>query len=540
MKDRYDAVVIGAGHNGLVCAAYLARGGLSVCVLERHTSIGGAAVTEEFHPGFRNSAASYTVGLLRQKVLDDLALEKHGLKLVPRPLANFVPAIAGPGLELDASVSATQAAIAAHSRSDAERYPEFAKSLSRVTRVIESFLLEPPMDPSGSWREKLAALGKLRRLRQVRREDWSAIWTLLTGSAGDWLDAWFDNDLLKGALGFDSVVGHFSSPYAAGSGYLLLHHCLGDLKQLAGSWGHAIGGMGAVSVALADSARAAGAEIRCECAVDNITPTRGGFELSIGGRRMRAGVVAGAIHPRLLFCELIDAGLLPAEFVARIRAWRSESATYRANVALSELPDFTCLPGRNPARHHAAGIIIAPSLSYLADAHGDALAEGVSRKPIVEILIPSTIDDSLAPPGAHVASLFCQHFRYGLPQGESWDTARDTALERIIDTVTEYAPNFRRSVLAAKAYSPPDLERRFALVGGDIFHGVMSLDQLYWARPAFGHAQYRSPLPGLYMCGSGTHPGGGVTGAPGHNAAQTILRDLGRRRQSANEAPAAR
>jgi phytoene dehydrogenase-like protein len=528
MNESYDAAVVGGGHNGLVCAAYLAAAGLSVCVLERAARVGGAAITDEFHPGFRNSVASYTVSLLQPKVIEDLGLAEHGLRIVPRPLANFVPSTRGPGLELRRDLDRATKAIAIHSAADAKRYPAFLEELDAVTGVLRPLLLEAPVEPWSGWKERWRALRLAGRLLGGGPHRLGRMWELLTGSAGRWLDGWFESDLLKGALGFDAIVGHFASPYDSGTGYLLLHHCLGEVNGMQGAWGHAIGGMGAISSALEAAARARGVDVRIEHAVERIVPERDGFEIEAGGQRLSARTVAGAVHPQLLFTRLLDEGHLPADFLARMRAWQSESASFRINVALSELPDFTCLPGRAPAEHHAAGILITPSLGYMDAAYLDARLTGFSRQPVVELVIPSTIDDSLAPPGAHVASLFCQHFRRHQPGG--WGARSGEALEHIIDTVDGYAPNFRRSIVALQTLTPEDLETRFGLVGGDIFHGRMTPDQLYWARPAFGHARYRTPVAGLYLCGSGAHPGGGVTGAPGHNAARAILDDLRRGR----------
>jgi phytoene dehydrogenase-like protein len=485
-------------------------------------------VTEEFHPGFRNSMASYTVSLLQRRVIEDLRLAAHGLTIVPRPLANFVPARDGKGLEFHRETARMQAAIAEHSPLDAERYPGFGAELARVTKLFRTLLLEAPVDLSGGWREHARALARLPRLRGLGGRGIETLWDLLAGSAGDWLDRRFELGALKGGLGFDAIVGHFASPYHPGSGYLLLHHSLGEVNGIEGAWGHAIGGMGAISAAIEAAAKERGVEIFLDCAVTRIDARDDGCEIetSLGG--VAAAAVAASVHPRLLFERLLASERLPEEFRERMQHWRSESASFRANVALSELPDFTCLPGRVAAPHHSAGILITPGLDYLDAAYDDARRDGFSAAPVVELLIPSTIDSSLAPAGAHVASLFCQHFRRDLPDGAQWADAKQSALDRVIDTVTEYAPNFRRSIVAAQAYTPEELETRFGLVGGDIFHGALTLDQLYWARPAWGHAQYRTPVPRVYMCGSGAHPGGGVSGAPGHNAAQAMLRDRAR------------
>jgi phytoene dehydrogenase-like protein len=529
-----DALVVGGGHNGLVCAAYLAQAGLDVVVLERRDVVGGAAVTEEFHPGFRNSVAAYTVSLLHPKVIRDLDLHRHGLRIVERPLSNFLPTADGRYLEVGAG--RTHESVARFSRRDADRLDDYAARLDTVADVLRELVLQtPPNVVQGDWRAALPELlraarigGRLRRLDMAARRD---LLSLFATSAGDYLDGWFDSDPIKAAYGFDGIVGNYASPYAAGSAYVLLHHVFGEVNGRKGAWGHAIGGMGAITQAMARCAAARGADIRTAAPVREILVERGRAvgAVTAAGEAFRARVVVASLNPKLLFRELVDPAVLPADFRERIDRWRCASGTFRMNVALSELPDFSCLPGRAPAAHHGAGIILAPTLGYMEQAYFDARSHGWSRRPIVEMLIPSTLDDSLAPPGAHVASLFCQHVAPELPDGASWDDHRETVADLMIDTVDRYAPNFKASVLGRQVFSPLDLERTFGLVGGDIFHGALSLDQLYSARPVLGHADYRAPVPGLYLCGAGTHPGGGVTGAPGHNAAREILADLKRR-----------
>lgn len=478
-RDRFDVVVIGAGHNGLVCAYYLAAAGHSVLVLERSDQVGGAAITEEFYPGFRNSVASYTVSLLQQPVIDEMNLLQHGLRIVRRPMANFAPQIDGPGMEIHQDTAATVAAIGRHSRADARRYPQFLAELAAITRLLKSTMLEPPLDLRGGLSEWLRALGFLPRLQQLLGLRRLRVFrNLMTGSAGGWLDNWFESSLLKGALGFDSVVGHFASPYQPSSGYLLLHHALGEANGIEGEWGHAIGGMGAISDAMAAVATAAGAEIRLETAAAKVCRIADHLEVyTVGGDVIQARAIAGAIHPQTLFSKLVDPGDLPSSFLQEIRAWRSESASFRMNVALAELPDFRYLPGKTQADHHGSGILISPSLGYLERAYSDALEQGYSESPIIEVIIPSTVDASLAPSGAHVASLFCQHFPRD--QGDSgWAGRKPMTVDRIIRTVSDFAPNFSASILGIQALSPEDLEQRFGLVGGDIFHGQMTRDQL--------------------------------------------------------------
>lgn len=535
MADTCDVVVVGGGHNGLTCAAYLAAAGLRVIVLERRHVVGGAAVTEEFHPGFRNSVASYTVSLLNPKVIRDLELARHGLRIVEREIANFLPSEDGRYLAVGAGQ--THAQVAKFSARDADRLDTYALQLEQIADVLRETVLEtPPNVVEGDWRAGLAELLRAGRLgRRLSRLDLpmrQRLLKLFASSAGDYLDEWFESAPIKAVYGFDSIVGSFTSPYAPGSAYVLLHHAFGEVNGKKNVWGHAIGGMGAITQAMARSASARGVEIRVEEEVREILVEDGRAvgAVTAKGEAIRARAVVSNLNPKLLFLDLVDPAALPREFIEHMRAWRCGSGTFRMNVALSELPSFTCLPGTTRQPHHTAGIIIAPTLRYMEQAYFDARTSGWSAQPIVELLIPSTLDESLAPAGQHVASLFCQHVAPVLPDGASWDARREQVADLMIETVNRYAPNFKAAVLARQIMSPLDLERTFGLIGGDIFHGALSLDQLFSARPMLGFADYRSPLPGLYMCGSGTHPGGGVTGAPGHNAAREIVRDFKRGR----------
>ena len=517
-----DAIVIGAGHNGLTCAFYLARKGLKVTILEASDKVGGAAVTDEFLPGFRNSAASYTVSLLQPKVIRDMELERHGLKVVLRKRDNFLP---GDGEYLVSGRGGlTRKEIARLNRDDAEGYDRYIAELDTIVRLLRKWILRAPPN-AGS---KISALPKVlslgRDLAGLTVPEMRVVHDFAVRSAADILDRHFSHDLTKALFGFDGVVGNFASPYDSGTGYVLLHHLFGEAAGVEGAWGHAIGGMGSITQAMARACRENGVDIVLNTAVEELIVERGGAAgVVAGGKAWRAHTVVAGVNPKLLFDHLVPDGAVEPDVAKRMHGWRCESATFRMNVALSELPKFTVLPKRGD--HLTAGIIIGPSLDYMDRAYVDARASGWAKQPVIEMLIPSTLDPSLAPKGKHVASLFCQHFCYDLGPGRSWDKERDEAADRIIATVDQHAPGFAKSVLGRQVHSPLDLERRFGLIGGDIFHGKMSLDQLFSARPMLGAADYRMPLAGLYLCGSGAHPGGGVTGAPGHNAARAILAD---------------
>jgi phytoene dehydrogenase-like protein len=527
MNDT-DVIIIGAGHNGLTCAAYLAMAGLKVRVVDRRKVVGGAAVTEEFAPGFRNSVAAYTVSLLNPKIISDLKLAEHGLRIVERRAQNFLPA--PDGSYLLTGEGRTRDSLARLSPHDAAELDGFNRKLEEIADVLRAFVLRAPPNlvetfGAGAIREGFNALGTANILRRLSLEQQRTLLDLFTRSAGEMLDEIFDHDLIKALFGFDAIVGNYASPYAAGSAYVMLHHAFGEVNGKKGVWGHAIGGMGSITQAIAAAARQAGADIRLDAGVREIIVERdraAGVVLD-NGETIRARYVAASVNPKLLYVSLVPAGALPEDFLTRMQRWRNGSGTFRMNVALDALPSFTALPGNGD--HLTSGIIIAPSLGYMDRAWQDAREHGWSRAPVVEMLIPSTLDDSLAPSGQHVASLFCQHVAPELPDGRSWDDAREEVADLMIATVERYAPGFAQTVIGRQILSPLDLERQFGLLGGDIFHGALTLNQLFSARPMLGHADYRGPLKGLYHCGSGGHPGGGVTGAPGHNAAQAILRD---------------
>jgi phytoene dehydrogenase-like protein len=529
MSDNFDVIIIGGGHNGLVCACYLAKAGLRVQVLERRGIVGGAAVTEEFFPGFRNSTASYTVSLLNPKVIADLHLADHGLKVVERPYSNFLPLPDGTAFRLGGEHTA--GSVAALSAKDAARLPEYYAMLDRIVAVLRELITITPPNVSDSFvlADWLASAAVGRRLKKLDMRGRRDLVDLFTKSAGEMLDHWFESEPLKAALGWDSVVGNFASPYTPGSAYVLLHHVFGEVNGKSGTWGHAIGGMGAISQAINAEAMSRGVAINTNAAVQRVL-VEGGRAVGVAladGRELRAKTIVSNVNPKLLYTQLIAARDLDSDVAERMQRYRNGSGTFRMNVALSELPDFPAAPGTEQQSHHQSGILIGHSLDYFERAFFDAKSRehnpGWSRRPIVELVISSTLDPTLAPAGAHVASLFCQHVN---PVMDNWDQHRETVAELMIDTVDAQAPNFRRGLLGYKALTPLDLEREYGLIGGDIFHGSLGLDQLFSARPLLGQGNYRGALKGLYLCGAGTHPGGGVTGVPGMNAAREILKDL--------------
>ncbi|WP_417617985.1 phytoene desaturase family protein [Parasphingorhabdus sp.] len=522
-----DALIIGGGHNGLVCAYYLARAGMKVRILEARDVIGGAAVTEEFHPGFCNSTASYTVSLLQPKIIADMGLVERGYRVIERPKSNFLPLGDGQYLLLGGSLAATQQEIARFSESDAARLPEYYAMLETAATILRDLALEIPPNSGGGALAMLAGIKTARRFAGLSPLQQHEIIKLFTLSARELLDQWFESGPIKAAFGFDAIVGNYASPDTPGSAYVLLHHVFGEVNGKHGQWGHVIGGMGRITELMAEACREARIEICLDTPVDHVLVERG---TAVGvrtarGEEIRASKIIANVGPKLLYDRLIDPADLPADFRRMMTGYQCGSGSFRMNLALRGLPDFTDLPGNG--EHLKSGIIMAPSLDYMDRAYQDARRHGWSREPVVEMLIPSLVDDSLAPAGQHVASLFCQQFAPQLPDGRHWQEERGAAVASILAVVERHAPGFGELILGQMALSPFDLERKFGLIGGDIFHGRMSLDQLWAARPVIGAAGYKGPIQGLYMCGSGTHPGGGVTGAPGHNAANAILRERG-------------
>lgn len=520
-----DAIIIGGGHNGLVCANYLAMAGKRVKIYERRDIVGGAAVTEEFHPGFRNSVASYTVSLLNPKVISDLKLNKYGLQIVHRKVNNFWPHKNGNCLAFLLDDNELRKEISQFSIEDSRALDRYFRDINMVADLVREFLLETPPNVGSGIKEIFKTIKFGNRLRKLSIEDQRIVMDIFTKSVSDFLNNYFENQYVKGAFAFDGIVGNYASSETPGSAYVLMHHAFGEVNGVRGVWGHAIGGMGSITDAMSKSAAAKDVEIELGTSVKRviIKNNKACGVLLDNGDMEEAKIIVSNLNPSLLYNQLIGEGELPLDFSRRMKNYKNGSGTFRMNVALDKLPEFSCLNNqlRTNLDYLTGGIIIAPTCEYIDKAYLDSKLNGWSKEPIVEMLIPTTLDKTLAPEGKHVASLFCQQFDPDV----DWDSNREEVAELIVDTVEIYAPGFKNSILGKQIFSPLDLERVFGLVRGDIMHGNMSLDQIFSARPMIGYGNYRSPIKNLYLCGAGTHPGGGVTGAPGHNAAQEILVD---------------
>ena len=526
VKGKYDAVIIGGGHNGLVCSFYLAKAGLKVKVLERRNIVGGAAVTEEFHPGFRNSIASYTVSLLNPEVIKDMRLKENGLEIVKRPISNFLPIDDNNFLKVGGSVEKTQKQFSKFSNHDAEILPEYYRRIENVADVLRDLTTKTPLNLKGGYINIAKTIFDLAPIARKTNELQEDLFNLFTKSAKDFLDSWFENDHIKACFGFDSIVGNYASPETPGSAYVLLHHVFGEVDGEKGAWGHALGGMGSITKIMKTVCEENGVDISTKTSVSKVLIENNkatGVKIDDGSVIYSDKVVSN-LNPKLLFSKLVNEEDVDKEYLRKILNYKCGSGTFRMNVALSELPDFNCLSGKDVCEHHKSGIVIAPSLTYMDKDFTDAKQYGWSKNPIVEMLIPSTVDSSLGPKGKHVASLFCQQFAPTLPDNRSWHDEKDNAANTIIETVNRFAPNFKDSILGMSILSPLDLEEKLGLVGGDIMHGVMSLDQMWAARPVFNYGDYKTPVKDLFICGSGTHPGGGVTGLPGKNSSREILK----------------
>lgn len=522
---RYDTIVIGGGHNGLVTAAYLARASRKVLVLERRELVGGCAVTEEIWPGYRVSTGAYLTSLMQERIVRELDLPRFGYQVDAKDPAFFSAFPDGRHFFMWQDRSKTLAEIAKFSRHDAEVYPAYEDQLERISQVVESLLLTtPPQFPPNGLGDFIDYLKLAGRLRGLSSKDTVALVKIFTQSAADLLDEWFESEQVKVTLATDGVIGANGGPRSPGTAYILLHHCMGGVAGHRGLWGFVRGGMGAVSEAIAASARASGATIRTNAAVSQVL-VRGGRASGVvleSGEEIEAATVASNLDPKITFLRLLEEKHLDGEFVAAIRRFRIEGTSCKINLALNGLPEFTAFPGA-PGPQHKATMHICPSVEYVERAWDDAKYGRPSERPLLELTVPTMYDPSLAPPGKHIMGIFLQYAPYTLREG-TWDELREPFGDRVMSLIEEYAPNIRQIVEHRQVLTPLDLERRFGITGGNIFHGEMSLDQMFVMRPVAGWARYRTPIRGLFLCGSGAHPGGGVMGAPGYNCAREMLR----------------
>ena len=529
MAGSYDAIVIGGGHNGLVSAAYLARAGKKVLVLVRRHLLGGAAVTEEVFPGFRFSVCSYVVSLLRPEIIRELDLPRHGLEILPLD-GTFTPMPNGDHLWRMSDHARTRREIYRHSPVDAEAYDEYAKAMVDMARFVKPILSMVPPDPFSfdlPGYSRLLELGQ--RFRRLSRTNQHALLQLMTMSAADLLDQWFETDVLKATMAASGIIGTFLGVRSPGTAYVLLHHYMGEIDGAFRSWGFSRGGTGAISLAIAGAAREAGVEIRTEAAVERIKVKKGqatGVVLP-GGEEIDATVVLSSADPNVTFVRLCEPDVLDAGFLEDVRRFKYRGSSGKVNLALDGLPDFTCLPGAGA--HLRGAISISPGVEYMERAYDDAKYGDFSRRPYIDMVIPSLTDPSVAPPGRHVLSCFVQYAPYKLREG-TWDEKREAFGDNVVDTIAEYAPNLKGLIRHRQVLTPLDLEREWSLTEGNIFQGELSLEQLFFLRPVPGWARYRTPLRNLYLCGSATHPGGGIMGAPGRIAALEVLKDWDRGR----------
>lgn len=530
-STSFDAIVIGAGHNGLVTAAYLAKSGYKVAVFEARSVVGGCAVTEELWPGFKISRLSYVNSLFRPDIVRDLDLKRYGFEMLPRDPASFTPFLDGRSLLLGPDRGLCHQEISKFSKKDAEAYPRYEELLSEISEVLEPMMEMIPPNPGKIRFTDLTTFGSFfLKNRTKLKHQWSDILRLMTGSATDLLNNWFESEELKTTLATDAIIGANASPSLPGTAYILFHHVMGECNGVRGVWGYMRGGMGSISNALAQAGKMMGVEIHTSTPVEHIL-VRDGRAVGVvakGGQEFMAKTVISGVDPNITFNRLTDESDLPEEFLRQVRRINYDSASVKINLALSELPDFKAVPGKQPGPHHRGTIHICPNMQYIEDAYADSLRAMPSRNPILECTIPSVVDPSIAPPGKHVMNIFSQYGPYALRDGMKWENEKEAYADRCIDILAEYAPNIKSAVIHREVITPVDLEREFHLTGGNIFHGRMTLDQMFNMRPVPGYADYHTPIKGLYMCASGTHPGGGVMGTSGLNASRVILKDMAR------------
>ncbi len=527
MTENYDAIIIGAGHNGLTTAAYLARAGLRVLVLERRHLVGGATVTEEIYPGFRYTVCSYVVSLLLPEVIRELELARHGLEIVPEECL-LTPLPDGDRLVLWHDPDATHGEIARHSVRDAEAYRQFGHLMYHMGLAVRPIMSLAPPDPTSLSPKELGGLLKLGgHFAGLGSEQFHSLVKLMTMSVTDFLHEWFESEALIAALSAAGIIGTFMGPRSPGSAYVLLHHYIGDVDGVSQAWGFPKGGTGSVAQAIAAAATEAGAEIRVNAPVEKVLVKNGraaGVALE-NGEEIGSRLVASGADPKRTFLKLLDPEHLPGDFVSDIRKFNMRGSSGKVNFALSGLPDFTCLPGPGP--HLRGSTSIGPSVDYLERAYDDAKYGQFSRKPWVGLVLPTMFDPTMAPPGMHVGSAFVQYAPYDLAGGWT-DAQREAFGDAVVDTISAYAPNFKDLILHRQVLTPWDMEQTIGLTEGNIFHGELSLHQLFFLRPSRSWTNYRTPVRNYYQCGSGAHPGGGITGAPGRLAALEILKDLRR------------
>jgi phytoene dehydrogenase-like protein len=528
LSSKYDAIIVGGGHNGLVAGCYLQKAGLSTLILERRHIVGGACVTEEAFPGFKVSTTSYVCSLLRPEIIHDLELKKYGYEIIERNPSSFSPYPGNRYLMFWRDQKKTCEEIAKFSKKDAEAYPRFEKKLEDLAKFVQPLLTTIPPDPtSSSPSDLMGSLKLLLKLKGIGTDIYEQL-RVFSMSVADYLDLWFESEELKVRMATDGVIGAWAGPYSPGTAYVLFHHVMGETEGKPGVWGYVRGGMGTITQALAQSYTSLGGKILTKADVDHIAIRDGratGVVLK-DGREFSSKKVISNCDPHRTFLGLVGSDKLPDEFVSGIRGIRMRSGVIKINVALNELPDFTALPGKEAAAHHRGTIHIAPTMAYMERAFDDAKNGKPSESPVIEMTIPSVVDDTLAPVGKHVMSMFIQYAPYERRDGKTWNEAtKKEFAERVFKIVGEYAPNFEASVDAYQVLSPLDLETEYGLTGGNIFHGEMTLDQLFFMRPLPKYAKFRTPIENLYMCGSGCHPGGGVMGAPGYIAAKVVLKD---------------